>query len=41
MDLPHHSEWEGWGAAQSDGTVCPSRALDYITPTLCEVVPGN
>ena len=27
---PHHSEWEGWGAAQSDGTVRPSRALDYI-----------
>ena len=41
MGSPHHSEWEGWGAAQSDGTVRPSRALDYIIPTLCEVIPGN
>ena len=35
MGLPHHSEWEGWGAAQSDRIVCPSRALDHIIPTLC------
>ena len=41
MGLPHHSEWERQGAAQSDGTVRPSRTLDYIIPTLCEVIPGN
>ena len=36
MGLPNHSEWEGWGATHSDSTVCPSRALDYIIPTLRE-----
>ena len=41
MGSPHHSEWEGSGAAQSDGTVCPSRTLDYIIPSLCEVIPGS
>ena len=44
MGLPHHSEWEGRAAVQSDGTVRPSRALDYLSnliPTLCEVIPGN
>ena len=34
MGSPHHSEWEGCSAAQSDGTIHPSRALDYIIPTL-------
>ena len=41
MGLPHHSEREGWGVAQGDGTVRLSRALDYIIPTLCEVILGN
>ena len=41
MGSPHYSEWEGWSAAQGDGTVRPPRALDYIIPALCEVIPGN
>ena len=41
MGWPHHSEWEGWGAAQSDGTVRPSRTPNYIIPTLCEVILRN
>ena len=41
MGSLHHSEREGWDAAQSDSTVHPSRGLDYVIPTLCEVIPGN
>ena len=33
MGSAHHSEWEGWDEAQSDGTVHLSRALDYIILT--------
>ena len=34
MGPPHHSGWEGWGAAKSDGNVRLSRVVDYIIPTL-------
>ena len=36
MDSPHNSEWEGWGAPESDDTVHLSRTLSYIIPAPCE-----
>ena len=41
MGSPHHSEWEGWGAAHSDGISASVQGSRLHYPTLCGVIAGN